>query len=87
MDLHPSHAQNPDSIFQFNLSLFGKRFVTIYGAIHKAAVQHSAGGWNDLRDHLQPPTPFTASGTEWWNDGMVPGKIMERPATVRSVAL
>ena len=56
-------------------------------AIHKAAVQHSAGGWNDLRHPFQPPVPLTASGMEWWNDGIVPSKIMERPATMRPAAL
>ena len=39
---------------------------SIYSAIHKAAVQRSVGGSNDLRDPFQPPAPLTASGMEWW---------------------
>ena len=55
-------------------------------AIHKAAVHRSAGSWNDLRDPFQPLVPLMASGMEWWNDGIVPGKIMGRPATMNNAA-
>ena len=40
--------------------------------IYKAAVHRSAGCRNDLRDPFQPLVPLTASGMEWWNDGIVP---------------
>ena len=36
---------------------------------------------------FQPPVPLTASGTEWWNDGIVPVKPVERPGTVMPAAL
>ena len=49
------------------------------GSIHKAAIQCSAGDWNNLRDcsSCQPHS--------WLKrfSGIVPGKVMERPGTVR----
>ena len=45
-----------------------------YSAIHKAAVQRSAGSWNDPQRPFQPLVPLTASGMELWNDGIVPIK-------------
>ena len=32
-------------------------------AIHKAAIQHSASGWNDAQMSFQPPAPFMAHGS------------------------
>ena len=52
--------------------------ITIYSTIHKAAGRHSAGSWNEFcRLHSR------LMGVS----GIVPGKIMERPGTVRPTAL
>ena len=55
----------------------------IYSAIDKAAVQRSASGWNDPRDrsNCQPHSQFKRFS------GIVPGKVMEWPGTVRLLAL
>ena len=54
-----------------------------YSAIHKATVQHSVSGCNDLSDH-----------SSWWPhsqlkrfSGIVLGKVMEWSGTMRLVAL
>ena len=52
-------------------------------AIHKAAVQPSTSSWNDLRDHS---SHLPHSQVKKFS-GIVPGKVMEWPETMRLVAL
>ena len=54
----------------------------INSAIHKAVIQHSAGSWNDLRDHssCRPHSCLKRFS------GIVPGKVMEQPGTMRLAA-
>ena len=60
--------------------------ISTYSAIHKAAIQPAAVQ-NDLRRSFLPAAPIDSQWTLFCSTGIIPGKPVERPWTVKASAL